>query len=160
MADDSSLLKVITPETFDLLLTEFAFRKHPGPHYGSDDGVQERSRLYRIALILYVFVEQEYLDRRFVPVREAFERRIFGTHENEDARAFVMRVKSAVGDLNTLFEAIQTRSRKELTWSRLWLAEAGVDEHNIELLRQFTMLWVDMYATLTELIKGWAKPAQ
>jgi len=71
-----------------------------------------------------------------------------------------MLVKSAVGDLNTLFEAIQTRSRKELTWSRLWLAEAGVDEHNIELLRQFTMLWVDMYATLTELIKGWAKPAQ
>ena len=109
-----------------------------------------KCRLYRLALVLIIFINEEKENPKALCVRECIESKVFD-HPDEQSHVLLKQVRSAMLDLQGLL--FPEGNPRELSWARSWFETIGVDATNPVDLTLFSSSWMDHYVSATNALR-------
>ena len=110
-----------------------------------------RCKLYRLALVLMILMNEERENSKALHVRESVEARVFGLPDDQ-SRTLLKQVQNSMSDLRALLA--QKGNRKELSWARSWFQAIGIDVINPVDLTLFASNWMDQYIAATKSLRN------
>jgi hypothetical protein len=115
---------------------------------------KEKTRSYRLALVLKVLHAEEQTDARLGNVAVRLEK--LTLPRSSDQRAgFVLALNTATSSINDLLLRVRERSPHNdttATWARNWLAEIAVEECNVISETQFASYWMKEVNLVSDII--------
>ena len=143
-------------EIASIFLSEFIVNDDLSPKTISEinaenqDQYMLKCKLYRIALILIILINEEKNNQKVLLIREALESKLFGT-PNDQSRIILSQIQSSMSDLKNLL--FPDDNPKELSWARHWFESLGIDIINPADLTLFAINWMDLYIATTNTLK-------
>lgn len=143
-----------TPDKIAMtLLQEYVFSDSFRPileiDKASEQIVNGKMWLYRIALSLMVLLAEEQAKPELTCVREQFEIYVFPASQEEDT-GLLDQVRLAMQDLK---ELLHQNTRREFSWSISWFNTIGVDENDPINLTLFATGWMNQYKMVTDILQ-------
>jgi hypothetical protein len=120
---------------------DFLIDVRPAPGY------EDKMRLYQMAALLMAITDEERKTPTYRVVRKTIEDSFFSASSDPNEKLFGQ-VKFAMRDLAELIA-----QKKEMSWARSWLAEAGIHESNPAKLALFASHWLGFYATVVKSLR-------
>jgi len=150
-------IKLSAEDIAALLLSEIVVRDEDCPELEMELTEEQRNdylarcKLHRLAMVLMVIVAEGKSNPKALLLREAVERRVFG-ELNADSVALLEQVQAAMANLRVLL--FPEGPPKELSWSRSWLSEIGIDAIDPADLTVFAIHWQLQYSGITKILRG------
>lgn len=110
-----------------------------------DRRFQERSKLYRVAVVLGSLELARHDRPKFADVAREFEPFFFPPTRDDGVLTVI---REAMSDIAKLVDP--TTERRELSWSRHWLAEAGFEVVNPVDLTIHTLAWMSFWVAVNK----------
>jgi hypothetical protein len=115
---------------------------------------QEKTRVYRLALVLKILHAGENTDARLGNVAARLEK--LTIPKSVDQRAgFALALTTATGSLNDLLLRVRERSPHNdttPTWAQNWLAEIAVADSNVISAAEFALYWMKEVNLVSDII--------
>ena len=140
----------------EILISEYIANDILCPRLQLDISVEQRNnyltmcKIYRIALVLIVMMNEEHNNPKVLSVRESVEGRLFH-RQNGKTLAFLDQVRGAMSDLGNLISS--QGSKKELSWAISWLSSLGIDSSNPADLTLFAVNWMDQSVAIAKFLR-------
>ncbi len=153
LLSDRKKAQAFPEEIADIFLSEFVMNDDLIPSVGfvlTTDQQQQYSskcKIYRLALVLMVLMNEERENPKALDVREQIEVRTFWLPDDR-SRTLLEQVQKSMPDLQTL---ICTEEKpKELSWARSWFQSIDINETNPAILALFALNWMNQYVAITK----------
>jgi hypothetical protein len=101
-----------------------------------------KCKLYRVALLFMVLMNEEKKTPKLLSVRIEIEKRFF-SEQNAVSNLFLEHLRGAMCELQALI--FPKKSRKELSWAKSCLDAVGITDLNPAHYCQFAINWMDQY---------------
>ena len=109
-----------------------------------------KCKLYRLALLIMILMDEERDNCRFLTVRESIESRTFSLPD-EHSPDLLEDIRHSMSDLQALL--LPREKPKELSWARSWFEAIDIDVLNPAELTLFAINWMDQYIAVTKSLR-------
>jgi len=143
-------------EIASIFLSEFVANDDLAPRNGLNLTLEQQQqyistcKLYRLALVLIILMNEERNNPKALHVRESIESKVFGLPDDRSL-TLLNQIQSSMSDLQNLL--FPKGSPKELSWARSWFNSIGIDAINPVDLTLFSTGWMDQYIAMTKSLR-------